>query len=96
MDIGTAKDMIEDMHHEINALRRSLNTLTRVAEKAYNRGDYDNFNQRNRNKTGIGITFQQDFDNIYDLLRIKRKQNSIKEAEKNAAKKEEDLSPVSK
>jgi hypothetical protein len=64
--------------------------------KAYNRGDYDNFNQRNRNKTGIGITFQQDFDNIYDLLRIKRKQNSIKEAEKNAAKKEEDLSPVSK
>jgi hypothetical protein len=35
MDIGTAKDMIEDMHHEINALRRSLNTLTRIAEKAY-------------------------------------------------------------
>jgi hypothetical protein len=64
--------------------------------KAYNRGDYDNFNQRNRNKTGIGLSFQQDFDNIYDLLRIKRKQNSNKEAEKNAAKKEEGISPVSK
>jgi hypothetical protein len=37
MDIGTAKDIIEDMHHEINALRQSLNTLTRIAEKAYNR-----------------------------------------------------------
>jgi hypothetical protein len=35
MDIGTAKDMIEDMHHEINALRRSINALSRIAEKAY-------------------------------------------------------------
>jgi hypothetical protein len=39
MDIGTAKDMIEDLQNEINVLRRSLNTLTRVAEKAYDRGD---------------------------------------------------------
>jgi hypothetical protein len=35
MDIGTAKDMIEDMHHEIIALRRNIKTLERIAEKAY-------------------------------------------------------------
>ena len=29
MDIGTAKDMIEDMYHEINALRREINALRR-------------------------------------------------------------------
>jgi hypothetical protein len=37
MDINTAKDMIEDMQEEINSLRRSINTLTRVCEKAYKR-----------------------------------------------------------
>jgi archaellum component FlaC len=26
MDIGTAKDMITDMHHEINALRKTIET----------------------------------------------------------------------
>ena len=41
--------------------------------KAYNKGDYDNFNQRNRNRTGIGITYRQDFDKWIDLFRRPRK-----------------------
>jgi len=42
--------------------------------KTYNRNDYDNFNNRNINKTGIGISFRQDFDNWADLFhRIARK-----------------------
>jgi hypothetical protein len=37
--------------------------------KTYNRNDYDNFNNRNINKTGIGISFRQDFDTWGDLFR---------------------------
>ena len=37
--------------------------------KTYNRNDYDNFNNRNINKTGIGISFRQDFDNWGELFR---------------------------
>lgn len=41
--------------------------------KAFNRGEYDNFYQKNRNRTGVGIGFRQDFDNLRDLFRRKRK-----------------------
>lgn len=37
MDINTAKDMIEDLQIQIASLRRDINTLTRVCEKAYKR-----------------------------------------------------------
>jgi hypothetical protein len=35
MDIGTAKDMIEDMHHEIIGLRKEITHLEKVIDKAY-------------------------------------------------------------
>jgi hypothetical protein len=35
MDIGTAKDMIEDMHNEIIALRKEITHLEKVIDKAY-------------------------------------------------------------
>jgi hypothetical protein len=41
--------------------------------KTYNRNDYDNFNNRNINKTGIGLSFRQDFDNWGDLFRRRAK-----------------------
>ncbi len=57
--------------------------------KAYNRGDYDNYNQKNRNKTGIGLSFRQDFDNIYDLLKIVKKEKNTENGTKQPARKEE-------
>ncbi len=45
--------------------------------RAFNRTDYDNFNLRNRNRTGIGIDFRKDFDDVKDLFkRTKRKKKS--------------------
>jgi hypothetical protein len=35
MDIGTAKDMIEDMHHEIIGLRKEITHLEKVTHMAY-------------------------------------------------------------
>ena len=40
MDIGTAKDMIEDMHHEIQALHKSIRDLVRVCEASYRNNEH--------------------------------------------------------
>lgn len=69
------------------ALTKSGNLKVRAANKI----DYDNFNQKNRNKTSIGLAYRQDFDNIYDLFKIKRKKskNATEEQPKPVAKEEE-------
>jgi hypothetical protein len=41
--------------------------------KAFNRTDYDNFNLRNRNRTGVGISFRKDFDKFKELFKRKKK-----------------------
>jgi len=69
------------------ALTKSGNLKVRAANKI----DYDNFNQKNRNKTSIGLAYRQDFDNIYDLFKIKRKRNKtvVEEPPKPVAKEED-------
>jgi len=45
--------------------------------RAFNRTDYDNFNLRNRNRTGVGLTYRKDFDNAKELFTFpKRKKKS--------------------
>lgn len=41
--------------------------------KAYNRTNYDFFNSRNSNRTGIGISYRREFDNPVDLFMRKSK-----------------------
>ena len=57
--------------------------------KTYNRNDYDNFNNRNINKTGIGISFRQDFDNWGDLFRRRAKKPKPQDLPKPVPKTEE-------
>jgi hypothetical protein len=45
--------------------------------KTYNRNDYDNFNQRNRNKTGIGLSYRQDFDRWVDLFKRRSRKPKV-------------------
>jgi hypothetical protein len=58
--------------------------------KAFNRGDYDNFNQRNRNRTGLALSYRQDFDNFLDLF--KRRAKKPKPENLPSGKKEENPS----
>lgn len=69
------------------ALTKSGNLKVRAANKI----DYDNFNQKNRNKTSLGLAYRQDFDNVYDLFKIKRKKKKTGEEElpKPVAKEED-------
>ena len=57
--------------------------------KTYNRNDYDNFNNRNINKTGIGISFRQDFDTWGDLFRRIVRKKKTQPSPAPAAKPEE-------
>ncbi len=41
--------------------------------KAFNRTDYDYYNARNTNKTGVGISYRQEFDKPSDLFKKKDK-----------------------
>ena len=64
--------------------------------KTYNRNDYDNFNNRNINKTGIGLSFRQEFDNWADLFRRKGKKPKKQNLPKPAAKQEDTPKPADK
>jgi hypothetical protein len=57
--------------------------------KTYNKNDYDNFNNRNINKTGIGISFRQDFDRWTDLFRRRAKKPKPQALPKPPAKPED-------
>jgi hypothetical protein len=63
--------------------------------KAFSRGEYDVFTERNRNRTGIGIQYKKEFDNWKELTApVENKSNRKKKrkAEKeNMLKEEEDL-----
>lgn len=41
--------------------------------KAYNRTDFNNYNNRNNNRTGLGITYRKEFDNWWDFIGKKKK-----------------------
>jgi len=48
----------------------------RWSMKAFTVSDYDNFSENNRNtRSGIGLSYKREFDDIYDLFNIKRKKN---------------------
>src|SRR5690606_7100868 len=51
------------------ALTKSGNLRAR----AFNRGAWDNLNQRTVNKTGIGLSYRQDFDTLRELFRRRRR-----------------------
>lgn len=51
------------------ALTKSGNLRAR----AFNRGAWDNLNQRAVNKTGIGLSYRQDFDTLRELFRRRRR-----------------------
>jgi hypothetical protein len=57
--------------------------------KTYNKNDYDNFNNRNINKTGIGLSFRKDFDRWLDLFKRKNKKPKLQYVPKPDAKPED-------
>ena len=49
--------------------------------KAFNRTNYDYFNSRNNNRTGIGLSYRKEFDKITDLIGQRKKKKTTPPAE---------------
>ena len=62
--------------------------------KAFNRTNYDYLNQRNDNRTGIGISYRQEFDKPSDLFRKKKKPDAKTDSNKDADKKNGTVIPA--
>lgn len=60
--------------------------------KAFNRVDYDYLNARNLNRTGMGLSYRVEFDNIADLREIFRQRRREREQrkEEKALKRQEE------
>jgi hypothetical protein len=41
--------------------------------KAFNRTNYDYYNSRNNNRTGIGLSYRKEFDKVSDLIPVRKK-----------------------
>jgi hypothetical protein len=71
----------------------SLTEDGRWRAKAFNRTDYDYVSLRNYNKTGIGVSYREEFDNLADLresIKQRKKERQQKKAEKQEKKAQED------
>ncbi len=67
-------------------IQYSLTPDGRWSAKAFNRTNYDYFNSRNTNRTGVGLSYRQEFDRPADLFpkkKTKKKKTGEKQKSKN-------------
>jgi hypothetical protein len=65
-------------------LQYALTPDGRFKLKAFRRGEYDIFSERNRNKTGAGLQYKKEFENWPDLIdSIKKRQHRKKSPKTN-------------
>jgi hypothetical protein len=63
-------------------LEYSLTKDGRWRTKVFNRTFYDNFSARNQNRTGVGISYRQDFDKFGDLFKSPQERKEKKQQKK--------------
>lgn len=49
-------------------IRYNITPDGRIKVKVFRKGEYDIFQERNRNKTGVGIAYKHEFDNMKELV----------------------------
>ena len=63
--------------------------------KAFNRTNYDYFNERDDNRTGVGISYRQEFDKPSDLIKQRKAKQNEKKMKKEEKEAEKTGTPVS-
>lgn len=79
---GSASNIAGDFEIEY-----SITPDGRIKVKAFRKGEYDIFENRNKNKTGIGISYEKEFDSFEDFflnLRQKKEEKKLKKAAQQA------------
>ena len=81
-DNGNASNIAGDFEIEY-----SITPDGRIKVKAFRKGEYDIFQNRNKNKTGIGISYEKEFDSFEDFFQDLRKKKEEKKLKKAAEDK---------
>ncbi len=68
-------------------IQYSITPDGRIRAKVFRKGEYDVFEERNRNKTGIGISYTRQFDDLKDLRSLLKERRERRQ-EKRQKKKE--------
>lgn len=71
-------------------IRYKITADGRIQVKVFRKGEYDVFQERNRNKTGIGIAYKKEFDTVRELVKYNREKRKKRRNKRN--KKNEDTS----
>lgn len=77
-------------------IRYNITGDGRIKLKVFRKGQYDVFQERNRNRTGVGIAYRKEFDTVKEIVqgfKNKRKNRQRKREEKKKRKAEESLPP---
>lgn len=75
-------------------IRYNITGDGRIKLKVFRKGQYDVFQERNRNRTGIGIAYRKEFDSVKEIVqgfKNKRKNRQRKREEKKKKQEEEKL-----
>jgi hypothetical protein len=64
--------------------------------KVFNRTNYDYYNARNNNRTGLGISYRQEFDKPSDLIDNFKKQRAESKKKREGKKKLKEAEQVEK
>lgn len=76
-------------------IQYSITPDGRIKVKAFRKGEYDIFEDRNKNKTGIGISYQKEFNTVKDFFsNIRRKREERKKKEEEEENKVKAAPPV--
>lgn len=70
-------------------IRYNITADGRIKVKVFRKGEYDIFQERNRNKTGVGIAYRREFDTLKDLAeqyKTKRKNRRERRKERKLTK----------
>ncbi len=76
-------------------IRYNITADGRIKLKVFRKGQYDVFQERNRNRTGVGIAYRKEFDTVKEIIEgFKNKRlNRQRKREENKTKKQERAAP---
>lgn len=80
-------------------IRYNITPDGRIKVKVFRKGEYDIFQERNRNKTGVGIAYKHEFDNMKELVqqfknkRQKRRNRRQERREQRKSKNDDEAKP---
>jgi hypothetical protein len=73
-------------------IRYNITPDGRIKLKVFRKGQYDVFQERNRNRTGVGIAYRREFDSVKEIIEgFKNKRNKRQNRREDRREKEDQL-----